>query len=93
MSLDEFQQDLSKRIGKRVIEIFTRDGEPVQGLTDLYQPSPAGFAGQLIVVNGSRYSWELWQEAGEMWNFQSTLISASMMSDFGLMTGRKSETP
>ena len=75
MSLDEFQQDLSKRIGKRVIDIFTRDGDPVQELNDLYQPSPAGFAGQLIVVSGSRYSWELWQEAGEMWNFQSILIS------------------
>lgn len=75
MSLDEFQEDLSKRIGKRVTDIFTRDGEPVQDLTDLYQQSPAGFAGQLIVVSGSRYSWELWQEAGEMWNFQSSLIS------------------
>ena len=48
---------------------------PVQDLIDLYQPSPAGFAGQLILVDGSRYSWELWQEAEEMWNFQSTRIS------------------
>jgi hypothetical protein len=45
------------------------------------------------VVNGSRYSWELWQEAGEMWNFQSTHISSWMMSDFGLMTDSKSKTP
>ena len=74
MSLDELQQDLSKRIGKRVTEILTRDGEAAQDLTDLYQPSPSGFAGQLIVVDGSRHLWELWQEAGEMWNFQSTLI-------------------
>ena len=74
MSLDELQQDLSKRIGKRVTEILTRDGEAAQDLTDLYQPSPAGFAGQLIVVDGSRHLWELWQEAGEMWNFQSNLI-------------------
>ena len=74
MSLNELQQDLSKRIGKRVTEILTRDGEAAQDLTDLYQPSPAGFAGQLIVVDGSRHLWELWQEAGEMWNFQSTLI-------------------
>ena len=75
MSIDEFQQDLSKRIGTRVSEILTRDGEAIQDLTDLYQPSPAGFAGQLIDVEGSRHSWVLWQEAGEMWNFQSTLIS------------------
>ena len=66
MRLDEFQNDLSKRLGKRVSKIFTRDGEPVQELVELYQPSPAGFAGQLILVDGSRYSWELWQEAGEI---------------------------
>ena len=75
MTLDEFQQDLSKRMGKRVTEILTRDGESVQDLTDLYQPSPAGFAGQVVLVGGSRHSWELWQDAEAMWNFQSTLIS------------------
>ena len=75
MRLDEFQNDLSKRLGKRVSKIFTRDGEPVQELVERYQPSPAGFAGQLILVDGSRYSWELWQEAGEIWNFHSILIS------------------
>ena len=72
MSLDEFKQDLSKRMGQRVSTIFTRDGQPVGDLTDLYQPSPAGFAGQLLVLDGSRHAWELWQEAGEIWNFQST---------------------
>ena len=75
MTLDEFQQDLSKRMGKRVTEILTRDGESVQELTDLYQPSPAGFAGQVVLVGGSRHSWELWQEAEAMWNFQSTHIT------------------
>ena len=75
MTLDEFQQDLSKRMGKRVTEILTRDGESVQDLTDLYQPSPAGFAGQVVLVRGSRHSWELWQEAEAMWNFQSTHIT------------------
>ncbi|EHA63485.1 hypothetical protein [Synechococcus sp. WH 8016] len=75
MTLDEFQQDLSKRMGKRVTEILTRDGESVQDLTDLYQPSPAGFAGQVVLVGGSRHSWELWQEAEAMWNFQSTHIT------------------
>jgi hypothetical protein len=54
MRLDEFQKDLSTRLGKRVSEIFTRDGEPVQDLMELYQPSPAGFAGQLNLVDGSR---------------------------------------
>ena len=75
MTLDEFQQDLSKRMGKRVTEILTRDGESVQDLTDLYQPSPAGFAGLVVLVGGSRHSWELWQEAEAMWNFQSTHIT------------------
>ena len=75
MGLDDFQKDLSLRLGKRVSELFTREGEPVEDLMELYQPSPAGFAGQVILVDGSRYSWELWQEAGEMWNFQSNLIS------------------
>jgi len=75
MTLDEFQQDLSKRMGKRVTEILTRDGESVQDLTDLYQPSPAGFAGQVVLVGGSRHSWELWQEAEAMWNFQSSHIT------------------
>ena len=75
MGLDDFQKDLSLRLGKRVSELFTREGEPVEDLMELYQPSPAGFAGQLILVDGSRYSWELWQEAGEMWNFQSNPIS------------------
>ncbi len=75
MTLDEFQQDLSKRMGKRVTEILTRDGESVQDLTDLYQPSPAGFAGQVVLAGGSRHSWELWQEAEAMWNFQSTHIT------------------
>ena len=75
MTLDEFQQDLSKRMGKRVTEILTRDGQSVQDLTDLYQPSPAGFAGQVVLVGGSRHSWELWQEAEAMWNFQSTHIT------------------
>ena len=75
MTLDEFQQDLSKRMGKRVTEILTRDGESVQDLTDLYQPSPAGFAGQVVLVGDSRHSWELWQEAEAMWNFQSTHIT------------------
>ena len=60
VDLDDLKRDLSRRIGKRVTAITTRDGEPVHDLTDLYQPSPAGFAGQLIVVGGCRHSWELW---------------------------------
>ena len=75
MNLDDFKQDLSHRMGHRVCNIFTRDGKPVEEITDLYQSSPAGFAGQLVIVGGSRYAWELWQEAGEIWNFQSTSIT------------------
>ena len=75
MGLDELQKDLSMRLGKRVTDISTREGEPVQTLIDLYQPSPAGFAGQLTLADGSRHTWELWQESAEMWNFQSTHLS------------------
>jgi hypothetical protein len=75
VDLEDLKRDLSRRIGKRVSAITTRDGEPVHDLTDLYQPSPAGFAGQVVLVGGSRHSWELWQEAEAMWNFQSTHIT------------------
>ena len=44
MDLDDLKRDLSRRIGKRVTAITTRVGEPVDNLSDLYQPSPAGFA-------------------------------------------------
>ena len=72
MTIEDLKRDLSDRLGRRVEELFTRDGKPAQEMTDLYQPSPAGFAGRLICRDGSRLAWDLWLEDEETWNFQST---------------------
>ena len=45
MTVDELRQDLSQRIGRPVELLLTRDGEAVIELSNLYQPSPAGFGG------------------------------------------------
>jgi hypothetical protein len=44
-------------------------------MEDLYQPSPAGFAGRLCLRNGARFAWELWLEDGDHWNFQATPLN------------------
>ena len=75
MTIDDLKRDLSDRLGRRVEAVLTRDGESAQEMTDLYQPSPAGFAGRLICSNGTRLAWELWLEAQDNWNFQSTLLT------------------
>ena len=72
MTIEDLKRDLSDRLGRRVEALFTRDGEPAFEMTDLYQPSPAGFAGRLICRDGSRLAWDLWLEDEETWNFQST---------------------
>ena len=72
MTIEDLKRDLSDRLGRRVEALFTRDGEPAQEMTDLYQPSPAGFAGRLICRDGRRLAWDLWLEDEETWNFQST---------------------
>ena len=72
MTIEDLKRDLSDRLGRRVEALFTRDGEPAQEMTDLYQPSPAGFAGRLVCRDGSRLAWDLWLEDEETWNFQST---------------------
>ena len=72
MTIEDLKRDLSDRLGRRVEALFTRDGEPALEMTDLYQPSPAGFAGRLICRDGSRLAWDLWLEDEETWNFQST---------------------
>ena len=74
MTIEDLKRDLSDRLGRRVEALFTRDGEPAQEMTDLYQPSPAGFAGRLICRDGSRLAWDLWLEDEETWNFQSTPV-------------------
>ena len=74
MTIEDLKRDLSDRLGRRVEALFTRDGEPAQEMTDLYQPSPAGFAGRLICRDGSRQAWNLWLEDEETWNFQSSPV-------------------
>ena len=74
MTIEELRGDLGRRIGKRVEVLFTRDGEPALEISDLYQPSPAGFGGQLQLRDGSRLAWELWLEDGERWNFHASPI-------------------
>ncbi|MAR08353.1 MAG: hypothetical protein CL681_00080 [Blastopirellula sp.] len=75
MTLDDFILDLSQRMGQKVIELRTRDGELAQSMSDLYQPSPAGFAGKLTIRNGSQFAWELWLEEEDTWNFHSTRLT------------------
>ena len=43
MTVDELRQVLSERIGRPVELLLSREGEPVIELSDLYQPSPAGY--------------------------------------------------
>ena len=75
MTIDDLTRDLSDRLGRRVEAVLTREGESAQEMTDLYQPSPAGFAGRLICRDGTRLAWELWLEDEDNWNFQSTLLT------------------
>ena len=43
MTVDELRSDLTARLGEQVEQVFSRDGAPVDDITELYQPSPAGF--------------------------------------------------
>ena len=52
MTVDEFKRDLSERLGQKVLQLLTRDGEAVEELSDLYQASPAGFGGRLVTTDG-----------------------------------------
>ena len=75
MTIDDLKRDLSDRLGRRVEAVLTREGGSAQEMTDLYQPSPAGFAGRLICRDGTRLAWELWLEDEDNWNFQSSLLT------------------
>ena len=77
MTLEDLKADLSERLGRKVVDLQTRDGDPVTQMEDLYQPSPAGFAGRLSLRNGARFAWELWLEDGDHWNFQATPLNPS----------------
>ena len=72
MTVDELRNDLTARLGETVEQVFTRDGALVDDITELYQPSPAGFGGQLRLKRGRRLAWELWLEDGDRWNFYAT---------------------
>jgi len=72
VTVDELRSDLTARLGQAVEQVFTRDGAPVEDITELYQPSPAGFGGQLRLKRGGRLAWELWLEDGDRWNFHAT---------------------
>ena len=54
MTVDELRSDLTARLGEQVEQVFTRDGAPVDDITELYQPSPAGFGGQLRLKRSGR---------------------------------------
>ena len=75
MTIEDLKRDLSDRLNRRVDAVLTRDGETAQEMLDLYQPSPAGFAGRLICRDGTRLAWELWLEDEDNWNFQSSLLT------------------
>ena len=75
MTVDELRQDLSLRIGRSVETLFTRDGETVLQVSDLYQPSPAGFGGRLRLRDGTPMFWELWLEDGDCWNFHAAPLA------------------
>ena len=82
MTIDELCSDLTARLGERVEQVFTRDGVNVDDITALYQPSPAGFGGQLLLKRGQRLAWELWLEDGDCWNFHATpVVDASSELD------------
>tara|TARA_B100001741_G_scaffold265026_1_gene230269 strand:- start:279 stop:509 length:231 start_codon:yes stop_codon:yes gene_type:complete len=76
MTLDDLKADLSERLGHRVTDLFTRDGEPANAIIDLYCASPAGFGGKLSTSRGKQFAWELWLEDEEHWNFQAKPVSA-----------------
>ncbi len=75
MEIEDLRQDLSERLGRRVATLLTRDGDPVVEMVDLYQPSPAGFGGRLVLQDGTVMAWELWHEDREAWNFHATLMA------------------
>ena len=76
MTVDELRSDLTARLGEQVEQVFTRDGAPVDDITDLYQPSPAGFGGQLRLKRSARrLAWELWLEDGDRWNFHASELA------------------
>lgn len=75
MTVDELRQVLSERIGRPVELLLSREGDAVIELSDLYQPSPAGFGGRLCLRDGTAMTWELWLEDGDNWNFHTAPLA------------------
>ena len=40
MTLEDLKADLSERLGHKVVDLQSRDGDPVAQMEDLYQPPP-----------------------------------------------------
>ena len=40
MTLEDLKADLSERLGRKVVDLQSRDGDPVAQMEDLYQPPP-----------------------------------------------------
>jgi len=79
VTIDELRSDLTARLGEQVEQVLTRDGAPADDITELYQPSPAGFGGQLrLNRSGRRLAWELWLEDGDRWNFHTTDLADAL---------------
>ncbi|MAH57229.1 MAG: hypothetical protein CMN91_02105 [Synechococcus sp. ARS1019] len=77
MEIAQLRAVLSDRMGQPVMEVFRLDGSPAESIEELYEPMPAGFRGQLLLRDGSRQIWDLWQEDGDTWNFSASPGGAS----------------
>lgn len=74
MEIAQLKAVLTDRLGQPVQEVLAADGSPIQSMEELYQPMPAGFRGQLVLRNGSRQVWDLWQEDEDTWNFTASPV-------------------
>ena len=74
MEIAQLRAVLSDRFGQPIVEVLTLDGSPAVTIEEFYEPMSAGFRGQLLLGDGSRQIWDLWQEDEETWNFSATTL-------------------
>ena len=74
MEIAQLRGVLSDRLGQPVIEVLTLYGSPAVTIEEFYEPMPEGFRGQLLLRDGSRQIWDLWQEDEETWNFSGSTL-------------------
>ena len=74
MEIVQLKDLLSDRLGRPVRYLQLMDGSPAESIEQLYEPSPAGFQGRLVLNDGSVQVWNLWQEDNETWNFFSRCL-------------------